>query len=277
MTDDLNSPQTGPTVTRARLYTWNRFPDVLLMAGVALFFWGLYSEPMNLILVVGGAAVTTVALVLMRQRSTTARPILEEEITRAPDGSVQSRKLRLKLTKVEILFYTLGIVLVFLGAGHPINAPLLGAGLAVIFTVQVLGNWRWSGKLDVGVTDPLSLAYAKLQKVGDEVRSDGYVLRRVAKGLQYREGPRSLTLRSSQIVVEKERVEKPDGTLETSNRLVASIRARVPYKFTLLPYRVTWDPPHDHETIPPAALLRISSNVSEALNAHPVFHVGPSR
>lgn len=277
MTDDLNSPQTGPTVTRARLYTWNRFPDVLLMAGVALFFWGLYSEPMNLILVVGGAAVTTVALVLMRQRSTTARPILEEEITRAPDGSVQSRKLRLKLTKVEILFYTLGIVLVFLGAGHSINAPLLGAGLAVIFTVQVLGNWRWSGKLDVGVTDPLSLAYAKLQKVGDEVRSNGYVLRRVAKGLQYREGPRSLTLRSSQIVVEKERVEKPDGTLETNNRLVASIRARVPYKFTLLPYRVTWDPPHDHETIPPAALLRISSNVSEALNAHPVFHVGPSR
>src|SRR5260370_19565850 len=98
-----------------------------------------------------------------------------------------------------------GVVIAAAGLLWPLNwaVMLTGFGLAVV------GLYLGRQKEASAGLDP---ADTRLQKVGDEIRSEkGYVVRRVEKGLQYSEGAHAVTLRSDQLSIQVVDVPHPDG------------------------------------------------------------------
>jgi hypothetical protein len=106
----------------------------------------------------------------------------------------------------------------------------------------------------------------KTKKIGDEVRGEGFVVRRVENGLRYIEGSRSLTFGSGWAFVEKQRFQASDGSMKSGDKLLVNITVSATSKRR-------WDAPHDNEKISADALLQISSKSSAALNFDRVFDV----
>jgi hypothetical protein len=267
MTDRLNDNSSPATrITKLR---WGgaRLSDHIVFVGVGLFFWGLY-DPMNGLLIISGIAVAVVGLYLRErtQFGRPGRPIVEEEFVRQADGSIKHYKFHLRLTKLEILAWAAGFFLIVAGLDRTINLFYIGSGILLVWMAQLYGNWLWFGNIGIGFSDSLSLAYEKLRKIGDGVRGEGYIVRRVAKGIQYVEGSHALTLRSGWAFVEKERIEGANGSLTTGDKLVVIIR-RAP------DYKRKWDAPHNRETISNEVLAQISSRTGAALNSGAVFYV----
>jgi len=150
-----------------------RLPNFGKSLGIGLFFWGLY-EPMNGLLIVSGICVTALSLYLgnRTQFGRPGRPIFEEEFVREPDGSFKNYKLRLKLTKLEILLYVSGFSLLLLGLRGSMNWYLIAAGILLTWVTQLYGNSLWFGSSAIGFSDSLSPAYEKLKNIGDEVRGE---------------------------------------------------------------------------------------------------------
>jgi hypothetical protein len=223
---------------------------------------------MNGLLIIAGIAVAAVGLYLRErtQFGRPGRPIVEEEFVRQADGSIKHYKFHLKLTKLEILALAAGFFLIVTGLGRPMKLFYIGSGILLVWMAQLYGNWLWFGNIGIGFSDSLSLAYEKLRKVGDEARGEGYIVRRVEKGIQYVEGSHTLTLRSGWAFVERERIEGGHGSLATGGQLVVIIRRSPDYKRK-------WDAPHDRETISNEVLAQISGRTSAALNSGAVFHV----
>jgi hypothetical protein len=269
MADPINSDSTR--AARPVMRRWGgqqRLPDYATTIGVVLSFLGLY-DSFNIPLIVSGIVLVVVSFFLRdrTQFGQPGRPLFQEEYARQPDGSFTNYKLRLMLTKPEIFLYAVGSLLVFFGVKKsPYDWFLIVAGLVVFCLVQLYGNSIWFGRNDLGFSDSLSLAYEKLPSIGSEVRGEGYVVRRIDIGLRYIEGHRSLTLRSGWAFAEKARVQRPDGSSFTGDKLHVIIR-KPPFS------EKRWDAPHDKEKIPNAALIQISAKVSAALNSHTVFHV----
>jgi hypothetical protein len=223
---------------------------------------------MNGTLIALGAAVVAVGFLLRNrtQFGRPGRPLVEEEFVRQPDGSIKKYKLRMRLGKPEILLYATALLLVLLGVVRPLNWFLIISGILLAWTAQLYGNRLWFGSSTIGFSDSLSLAYEKLPNIGDEVRGEGYAVRRVEDGIRYIEGSRSLTLRSGWAFVEKERIHAPDGSIVIGEKLQVIIRMNVTSKRR-------WDAPHDGEKIPRNVLFEISGKTAAALNSHVVFHV----
>jgi hypothetical protein len=269
MTDNIDSNRNltrtpGPT---RLLWGGSRLTYFATAIGCAMFFWGLY-EPMNGPLIVLGAAVVAASFFLRNrtQFGRPGRPLVEEEFVRQPDGSVKDYKLRMRLSKLEILLHATGLLLVLLGVVRSINWYLILSGILLAWTAQLYGNRLWFRSSTIGFSDSLLLAYEKLRNIGDEVRGEGYVVRRVENGIRYIESSRSLTLRSGWAFVEKERIHTPDGSITTGDKLQVIIRMNVTSKRR-------WDAPHDGEKIPKNVLFEISGKTAAALNSHVVFHV----
>ncbi len=267
MTDNLEINSAGaPRTTKIR-WGGQRVTDYGAYIGIALFFWGLYHS-LNALLIVPGIAIAAICLYLRdrTQFGAPGRPIFEEEYVRQPDGSYTNYKLRLKLTKFEIFLYVVGLFLIVYGVEKSMNWFLIVSGILLICVSQLCGNWWWFQGNDVGFSDSLSPAYEKLRTIGDEVRGEGYLVRRVENGIRYIEGAHSLTLRSGWAFVEKERIPGPDGGTAMGDKLHVTVRRAITWGRS-------WDAPHNKEKIPNDALLQISSKVGAALNSDTVFHV----
>jgi hypothetical protein len=224
MIENLDSQAVGtPGTTRLR-WGGQRLTGLGTSVGIGLFFWGLY-EPMNGLLIVLGTCVTALSLYLRNrtQFGRPGRPIVEEEFVRAPDGSYKNYKFRLKLTKLEILFYVAGFSLLLLGLRGSTNWYVIAAGILLTWITQLYGNSLWFGSSTIGFSDSLSPAYERLKRIGDEVRGEGFVVRRVENGLRYSEGSRSLTFRSGWAFVEKQRMQAADGSMKDGDRLLVNI------------------------------------------------------
>ena len=269
MIDPPSLPAVPPSGTRTTL-RWGggeRSIGLGSTIGAVFLVWGAYAA--NVLLILGGAAVSVLAWYLgtHTQLAAFGRPFFQEEFIRHPDGSRSGYKLRLEMTNLEIFFHLCGFGLAILGVLRtPMSLFLIAAGLLIVWTTQLYGNWRWFQGTKVGPVDSLLAAYEKLTSVGSEVRGDGYVVRRVENGLRYIEGDRSLTLRSGLDFIEKERLPSPRGTTLRGDRLELRIG------WLALSAR-KWDAPHNKESIPRAELFRICDRITAALNSTIVFHV----
>jgi hypothetical protein len=213
-----NNLSSHSKITKFR-FAGSRLPTFTALIGYVLALWGAH-QPVSGMLILLGAVIFALSLFLgyRTQFGRLGRTIVEEEYVRQPDGSISNYKFRLKLTKLEIFMYVTAFLLVLLGLRGTMNWLLISGGVLLICATQLYGNYKWFGSSTIGFSDSLSLAYEKLRNIDDEVRGEGYVVRRVEKGLRYIEGCRSLTLRSGQVFVEKERIQSPDGvTAEGEN------------------------------------------------------------
>jgi hypothetical protein len=267
MTENTDSHLSSrPPITKSRL-AGSRLSTFAALIGYVLALWGAH-QPVNGMLILLGAVIFAFSLFLgyRTQFGRLGRTIVEEEYVRQPDGSISSYKFRLKLTKLEIFMYITAFLLVVLGLRGTTNWLLISVGVLLVCATQLYGNYMWFGSSTIGFSDSLSLAYEKLRNIGDEVRGEGYAVRKVEKGLRYIEESRSLTLRSGWVFGEKERIQNPDRGTTAADKLRVIIQARFTSK-------TRWDAPHHDEKIPIDVLAQIAAKASVALNSHAVFHV----
>src|SRR5216683_11410 len=183
--------------------------------------------------------------------------ILREEATISADGKIERLRYSTGIFTPANFLRFVGMVIAATGLFWPLNWAMMLTG----FGLAVVGLYLGRQKEASAGLDP---ADTRLQKVGDEIRSEkGYVVRRVEMGLQYSEGAHAVTLRSDQLSIQVVDVPHPDGGV--TKRKVVNIEAGH--------FKVHWDSPNENQTISLERLFEISSRMSEALNSGKVFYV----
>lgn len=210
-------------------------------------------------LIISGSGVLFLAYILERYtRFGKEGPVvLREEATIGGNGKIERLRYSTgKFTPANFLRFV-GMVIASAGLLWQLNWAMMFTGFGLAGVGLYLGRQK---EVSAGL-DP---AYTKLQKVGDEIRSEkGYVVRRVEKALQYSEGAHAVTLRSAQISIQVVGVPHPDGGV--TKRKVVTIETGH--------FKVHWDSPNENQMIPRERLFEISSRMSEALNSGKVFYV----
>jgi hypothetical protein len=254
-----NSPQAPYKPFQDRMVFRSASPTTILWyAGGGLTLAGV-EWPQNWALIYSGLGTLFLAYILGKYtRMGREGPVtLKQEAVFGPDGKVERVRYKTALFSAANLLRFIGTGLAATGLYWHFNIAMIVTGLLIAAAGLYLG---WQRELERG-PDPL---YAMLPKVGDEVRSEkGYVVRRVADGLQYCEGGRTLLLDNNQLSVRSIEVPHPDGSITKRN--VVDIDAGH--------FHVHWDAPHDKETISLERLYEISSHLGEVLNSGRVSYV----
>ncbi len=210
-------------------------------------------------LIISGSGILFLAYILQKYtRFGKEGPvILRKEATIGADGKIERLRYSTGIFTPANSLQFVGVVIAAAGLLWPLNWAMMLTGFGLAGVGLYLGRQR---EASAGL-DP---AYTRLQKVGDEIRSEkGYVVRRVEMGLQYSEGAHAVTLRSDQLSIQVVDVPHPDGGV--TKRKVVNIEAGH--------FKVHWDSPNENQTISLERLFEISSRMSEALNSGKVFYV----
>ena len=210
-------------------------------------------------LIISGSGILFLAYILQKYtRFGKEGPvILRKEATIGADGKIERLRYSTGIFTPANFLRFVGMVIAATGLFWPLNWAMMLTG----FGLAVVGLYLGRQKEASAGLDP---ADTRLQKVGDEIRSEkGYVVRRVEMGLQYSEGAHAVTLRSDQLSIQVVDVPHPDGGV--TKRKVVNIEAGH--------FKVHWDSPNENQTISLERLFEISSRMSEALNSGKVFYV----
>lgn len=255
-----NSPQPPFKPFQSRMVFRSASPTTILWyAGGGLTLAGI-EWPQNWPLVYSGLGILLLAYTLEKYtRMGREGPVtLKEEAIYGPNGQVERTRYKTALLRPANFLRFIGTGLAATGLYWHFNVALMVSGLGIVAAGLYLG---WERELDEGL-DP---ACAMLPKLGDEIRGEkGYVARRVANGLQYSQGGRTLFLRNDQLNIRYVEALNPDGGI--TKRKVVNIDAER--------FHVHWDAPHDKEAISLAQLFEVSSHLGEALNSGKVSYVG---
>src|SRR5260370_112094 len=174
--------------------------------GGCLIFAGI-EWPTSWPLIISGSGILFLAYILEKYtRFGKEGPvILREEATISADGKIERLRYSTGIFTPANFLRFVGVVIAAAGLLWPLNWAAMFTG----FWRAVVGLYLGRQKEASAGLDP---AYTRLQKVGDEIRSEkGYVVRRVEMGLQYSEGAHAVTLRSYQLIIQVVYVPQPDG------------------------------------------------------------------
>lgn len=185
-----------------------------------------------------------------------------------PSSSISAQKWLLRFTSrgVSSFFQLAGAVTVIYGFMGHMNFALMVGGAIFLGLGFVLRSGFRIGGTRVALEDLLTVQDSSPQVVGDEIRSaNGYSVRKLEDGIEYREGDRILTIRQTwphspspddPATVQETLSTKTTGTLSHSTTVTVKVAAKG---------AVQWNQPYKDEPIPPERLAEIMKRIAQAM------------
>jgi hypothetical protein len=186
----------------------------------------------------------------------------------SPNSSPSAQKWILRITSrgfASLLQFAGAVMVVFGLMGH-MNFGLVAGGAFVVSLGFALRSGFRIGGTRVQLEDLLTVQDSSLQVMGDEIRSaNGYSVRKLEDGIEYREGERILTIRQTgpdspspdgPATVQESVTTKTSGTLSHSTSVSVKLTTKG---------EMRWNPPHEDEPIPTERLAEVMKRIAQAM------------